>query len=164
VSTARARVRRATLVLAGLWGAHTPLAAQGATSSCPYEQCALSIVPAWNGLAVARGAQEERLATLGFVWAGSLRHVFDGDADAVRMGERAVRTRHLAAALTDVGALLLAAGAIRAADDRRTDAASTALLGAGGVLFVASVPLQFKADGQLSRAVWLFNRRFARSP
>jgi hypothetical protein len=27
-----------------------------------------------------------------------------------------------------------------------------------------SVPMQFKADGQLARAVWQYNRRFARAP
>jgi hypothetical protein len=33
---------------------------------------------------------------------------------------------------------------------------------AGSASLAAGVPFQFAADGALSRAVWLYNRRFSR--
>ena len=49
--------------------------------------------------------------------------------------------------------------ALRAGHVRRQDGV---LAGIGGAALAVSVPLQFAADGALSRAVWWYNRRFAR--
>lgn len=154
------RLKLAALV--GLLSATaSPLAAQQA--ECSYRECALSVVPRWNGLAVVRGEQEVHLATLGFFRAGSLRGVFDADPRAAEFGRRAVRTRRLAAFLTDAGAVALAVGLVRAAGPHGADGTARGVTVAGAAAFGLSVPLQFKADGELSRAVWYFNARFARS-
>lgn len=144
-----------------------PHAVAGQTASpaappCDYAACALNVVPAWNGLAVVRGADEERVALLGFFRARALDHVFAGDTAALMLARRAVRTRRIAAALTDLGAVLLVTGATLAITDDGVDGTTAALLAAGAVSLGVSVPLQFAADGHLSRAVWRFNRRFAR--
>ena len=136
--------------------------APGASAACGYEGCALNVVPAWNGLVIVRGATEERIAVLGFFRSGTIAHAFAGSPEALAMAERATRTRRIGASLTDAGALVILGGAVLAIRDGRIDRASGALFAVGAVAVGVSVPLQFAADGQLSRAVWLFNRRFAR--
>jgi hypothetical protein len=144
-----------------LLGAST-LRAQETGQCTAYDACALNVVPRWNGLAVVRGVNEEHVATLGFLWPGSLNRgtAFAPDAAATARGQRAVRTRRLAAALTDLGALAILAGAART-QGSGVDATARTLMISGAVAFGVSVPLQFRADGQLARAVWTYNRRFA---
>jgi hypothetical protein len=127
-----------------------------------YTACALNVVPRWNGLAVVRGERETHVATLGFFRSGSLDHgrAFVGDSLATALGLQAVRTRRAAAALTDLGALAILVGAARA-EGSRVDATARTLMISGAVAFGVSVPQQFRADGQLARAVWTYNRRFA---
>lgn len=145
-----------------------PLAAQDASPApgCPYSRCALSIAPRWNGLAVVRGREETQVANLGFFLPRDISPVFRAGGDAtgpsVAEARRAVRIRKAAAVLTDAGAVLLAAGGVRALALRRVDDAGIVALSAGALGLAVSVPLQFAADGALSRAVWLHNLRFAR--
>lgn len=137
--------------------------AQGSgTIACDYAQCALNIAPRWNGLAVVRGAEEARVANLNFFWPRDISSAFApdaGDGRALAHARRAVRIRRLAAAMTDVAVVGLAAGAVRSWR-RSPTGEDRILLGASLATFVASVPLQFIADGALSRAVWWYNRRF----
>lgn len=159
-------MRAVPLVAALLFTSAFPLAlsAQSVADTperCAYVDCALNVVPAWNGLAIVRGSDETRVGLLGFFRAGAISHVFAGDDAAMALADRALRTRQRAAVLTDAGALLLLSGAIVLAADERITAGSAALLGAGALSLGISVPLQFAADGHLSRAVWHFNRRFA---
>lgn len=138
-------------------------------TACSYERCALTIVPVWNGLAVVRGVTGAQVALLHFFLprdvSGDIagRDSLAAGAERARAeGYHAVHIRRTAAAFTDGGALLVAVagiGAIRAGRVRRQDAI---LAGVGGAAFAVSVPLQFAADGALSRAVWWYNRRFAR--
>lgn len=137
-------------------------------TACSYERCALTIVPVWNGLAVVRGVTGHQVALLHFFLPRDVSGDIAGRDSSVAGAERAraegyhaVQIRRTAAAFTDGGALLLAVagiGAMRAGHMRRQDAI---LAGVGGAAFAVSVPLQFAADGALSRAVWWYNRRFA---
>ena len=125
-------------------------------AGCDYQRCALGISPVWNGLAVVRGAEEERVANLNFFWPMNVEPAFAGDS-ARTYATRAVRTRRIAATLTDAGGVLMAVAAIRGARSGRVDGGGrvAALVGAGA--FALSVPLHFQADGWLSRAVWWHN-------
>jgi hypothetical protein len=158
----RTHICLSLLVLGAVILGSSTLSAQDTGQCTEYNTCALNVVPRWNGLAVVRGADEQHIATLGFLWPGSLNRgtAFAPDAAATALGQRAVRTRRLAAALTDLGALAILAGAARA-ESSGVDATARTLMISGAVAFGVSVPLQFRADGQLARAVWTYNRRFA---
>jgi len=131
-------------------------------ANCTYQTCALGLAPVWNGLSVVRGDSERRVATLGFFLPGDVSSVFEDDPDALDAARDAVQIRQIGAALTDAGIVLAATGIARALFRRDWDKLSTALTVGGGAALGVSVPFQFAADGQLSRAVWLYNRRFAR--
>ena len=131
-------------------------------ANCTYQTCALGLSPVWNGLAVVRGDSEQRVATLGFFLPGDVTSVFRDDPEALDAARDAVQIRQIGAALTDGGLALAATGLARALFRRDWDKLSTALTVAGAVSLGASVPFQFAADGALSRAVWLYNRRFTR--
>lgn len=165
-------VRASTLLmLASLALVVHPVSAQSRAapdSACSYRICALSIVPTWNGLAVARGAQGPRVANLQFLWPRDISAALAGPGADVRGADsaaasahRAVRLRRVGAALTDAGIVLAASaaiGALHAGRFRRTDGVAA---GVGGAALALSVPFQFAADGALSRAVWWHNLRFA---
>jgi membrane-associated phospholipid phosphatase len=155
----------ALLLVAGIAFAPRGLEAQQAPASAApciqYNSCAYNLVPRGLGLAVVRGEQEDHVATLGFLWPGRLDGVFSGDADAERLGRSALRTRRVAATLTVGGLLTMAAGGAALALDAEEEVA-IGLAAGGGAMLAISIPLQFRADGLLARAVWLYNRRFAR--
>lgn len=130
---------------------------------CAYEVCALNVVPRWNGLAVVRGANEEHVSTLGFFIPGRLPGAFAGVPAAEALGRQAVRTRRVAAVLTDLGALAIAIGALRASGDHGTDDTARLWLASGAASLGLSVPLQFRADGFLARAAWRYNAQFSRT-
>jgi hypothetical protein len=130
--------------------------------NCTYQTCALGLVPAWNGLEVTRGDSQRRAAMLGFFIPEDVSHAFADDAEAVDVARDAFRIRQIGAALTDAGIVLAATGLARALFRRDWDALSTGLTVGGGAALGAGVPFQFAADGALSRAVWLYNRRYAR--
>jgi hypothetical protein len=131
-------------------------------TNCTYQQCALGLAPVWNGLAVTRGESQEQVALLGFFWPDDVSRAFEGDRQAVQKARDAMATRQVGAVLTDAGIVLAFTGVARGLFHHDWDKFSTALALGGGTALVASVPFQFAADGYLSRAVWLFNRRFAR--
>ena len=140
-----------------------PLAAQTVReANCTYQRCSLGLAPVWDGLAVTRGDSERTVTVLGFFWPGDVRRPFESDPEALEAAEEAMRIRQIGAALTDAGIVLAATGLARALFQRDWDNLSTALTLGGGVSLGASIPFQFAADGELSRAVWLFNRRYAR--
>jgi hypothetical protein len=131
-------------------------------TNCSYQQCALGLSPAWNGLAVTRGATQEQAGVLGFFWPGDVSRPFEADREALTAARDAMAVRQTAAILTDAGVVLAATGLARGLFHQDWDKLSSALTIAGGTAIIASVPIQFAADGYLSRAVWLFNRKFAR--
>jgi hypothetical protein len=141
----------------------SPLAAQARppAPACPYAECALGISPVWNGLMVVRGQEQVPVTNLDFFWPRPVATVMTGDS-ARRYATKAFVVRRRAAVLTDVGALLLLAGAAQAVHAGRLDTPSRALLltGAGGLAI--SIPLQFSADAWLSRAVWWHNTAYSR--
>jgi hypothetical protein len=148
---------------------HAGRDAPGASGECAYTACALNIAPRWNGLAVVRGSDGPPLANLNFFWprdiTASLRGPapFPAGADsAAAQARRAVRIRRIGAAFTDVGLVAGAIGAVGAFRAGRIRTTDGVLLGVGGAALGVSVPLQFAADGALSRAVWWHNRRYAR--
>jgi hypothetical protein len=138
-------------------------------TSCSYRDCALSISPTWNGLAVVRGRDGARVANLGFFLPRDIAPALRGEdagvagADsAFAYARRAVTLRRAAAVLTDVGAIVVTAAAMsRAVRADRAGHAEAVGGGLGLAALVVSVPLQFAADGALSRAVWWHNLRYA---
>jgi hypothetical protein len=160
-------------VLAAAAGALTPLGAAAAQESaaaaaarddtaCSYRRCALGIAPTWSGLNVVRGTDGARVAGLGFFWARGLAPVFAGADSASHYAARAVRVRRGGALLTDAGVLLLGYAAARQIGSGRLRSGDRNAAVAGAAALAASVPLQFAADGLLSRAVWWYNARFGR--
>ena len=158
------RTARALTTLAFTVALTAPLHAQPrAPDGCTYQRCALSLEPRWSGLALVRGTTGQTAAELGFFWPDDVRPLFAGSDSAMYYADRAVKARAVGAALTDAGAVLLALGIIRVAHDQgRIHGGAAWTVGTGAVLLGASVPLQFSADGWLSRAVWWHNARFAR--
>lgn len=149
-------------------GQERATAAPARDSGCSYRECALGIAPRWNGLAVVRGEGGPRVANLHFFWPGDISPALRGDpfargADsAVASARRAIALRRAGAALTDIGVV---ATGVALASGLRAHRAGPAQRAAGGVGIAAllvSVPLQFAADGALSRAVWWHNLRYTR--
>lgn len=147
----------------------TPHGGDAVEPPCAYIDCALRVAPRWNGLAVVRGDSGSTAANLGFFWATDVTAVFKATTahspaldSAVTAARQAVRLRRVAAALTDGGALLMMAGIAHALFRGRLGRADDAIAGTGAALFVTSVPLQFAADGALSRAVWWYDAQFGR--
>jgi hypothetical protein len=138
------------------------LADSAPADTCTYRSCALAVVPAWNGLDLVKGEREERVGRLGFLWTRDVRPVFAGEPRALEFAGRAVRTRRTAAIFTDLGGALLVAALAGGLADTGHPGGWQALAIGGGVVFAIGVPLQFAADGNLSRAVWWANLRLAR--
>jgi hypothetical protein len=137
-------------------------------SACSYRECALGIAPRWNGLAVVRGAGGPRLANLHFFWPTDISPALRGDpfargADsAAASARRAIALRRAGAALTDVGVIATGVTLVSGLHARRMQTAQRAVGGVGVTALLLSVPLQFAADGALSRAIWWHNLRYTR--
>ena len=134
-------------------------------SICTYRRCALGITPSWNGLAVVRGVDQQRVTNLSFFWPRDIGPTFSTGAgpgaESARLEARdAVRLRRFAAALTDAGLVLGGYTLTRAAANGKLKGADKAIGIGAAAAFAVSVPLQFAADGALSRAVWWYNTRF----
>ncbi|MEO5589097.1 MAG: hypothetical protein ABIS03_05880 [Gemmatimonadaceae bacterium] len=138
-------------------GAQTP-----ADANCTYRQCALGIVPNVRGLAITRGTEETEIGLLSFVFPQDVTKLFSGDSEAVDAASDAQQYRTVAAALTDAGVVLMVTGIARSIFRRDVDGLSQTLTYSGLAAFGASVPLHLTADAFLSRAVWLYNRKFGR--
>jgi hypothetical protein len=166
--------RLLSFVLLTIGGARVSRAQQAPVApapapACDYRACALGIVPNWSGLAVTRGVAGPRVANLSFFWPRDVSAVLRGTGidvagadSAAAQARRAVGLRRSAAALTDAGIVLGAIAAGRALSAGRMRRADGMIAAAGAAAFGVSVPLQFAADGALSRAVWWHNLRFAR--
>src|SRR5215211_5704469 len=130
-------------IAAALLACASRMSAQAAPGpACDYRNCALGIAPAWSGLRVVSPA-------------------FEG-SEARRNARRAVALRRAGAFLTDAGILLGGFVAVQAVSQGRLGASARPIAIAGATALALSVPLQFAADGALSRAVWWHNVRFAR--
>ena len=141
-----------------------------ADGTCDYRRCALTIAPRWNGLAVVAGDGGPTVANLHFLLPRDItasltgsdsRGAIGADSAAV-YARRALRLRRAGAALTDAGLVLGVVAALHASQGQRNAGRTTALAAAGGAALAVSIPLQFAADGALSRAVWWHNLRYAR--
>lgn len=136
--------------------------------ACSYRECALSIAPTWNGLAIVRGADGRRVANLNFFLPRDITPALRGEPSAIGAdsalahAERALALRRAAAVLTDVGGVAMVAALVHAASGGRADRSAKVAGGAGLAALIVSVPIQFAADGALSRAVWWHNLRYAR--
>ena len=139
-----------------------------AATACSYRECALSISPVWNGLLVVRGSEHRRMANLNFFFPGDIAPVLRGEAaaagadSALAHAERAVALRRAGAVLTDVGAVAVIVALAHAASAGGASTSDRVVGGAGLTTLLVSVPIQFAADGALSRAVWWHNLRYAR--
>jgi len=139
-----------------------------AEGACSYRDCGVGIAPAWNGLLVVRGSEQRRMANLNFFLPRDISPVLRGDpaalgADsALTHAERSVALRRAGAVLTDVGAVAVVVAIVHAASAGKANANDRVVGGAGLAALLVSVPIQFAADGALSRAVWWHNLRYAR--
>lgn len=140
-------------------------------SGCSYTTCGLTIVPAWDGLAVRQGIRGPRIANLHFFWPRDISPALRGrDTSAVgadsaaAYSRRAVALRQAGAGFTDIGALTIGIAVIRALVAGRSSTRDQVVAAAGLGALAISVPIHFAADGELSRAVWWHNLRFARAP
>lgn len=140
-----------------------------AAAACSYRECALSIAPVWNGLAVVHGGDGRRVANLDFFLPRDIAPVLRGDVagalgadSAFAHAERAVALRRAGAVLTDIGGAAVMVAVVRATSAGRASRSDRVTGGAGLAALLVSVPLQFAADGALSRAVWWHNLRYAR--
>jgi hypothetical protein len=150
----------------------TPVAAPAGApndSACTYQACALTIAPRWDGLAVRQGAGGPTIAKLHFFWPIDITPALRGpDTAAVGADSaaahawRAVNLRRVGAGFTDLGVVVATATVIRSLAQGRFAERDQILAGAAIGAFIVSVPLQFAADGELSRAVWWHNLRFGR--
>ena len=137
-------------------------------SACSYGQCALGIAPTWNGLAVVRGEGGPRVANLHFFFPADISPALRGDpfargADsAAASAHRAIALRRAGAALTDIGIVATGVALVSGLRAHRVGTAQRATGGVGLTALLVSVPLQFAADGALSRAVWWHNLRYTR--
>lgn len=138
------------------------VAARAQDSSCSYLACGLRIAPVWNGLDVVRGAEGQRVSGLGFFWAKDVRPALAVNDSSAAYAARAVRVRRVAAVLTDAGALALAYAAGRQLHNGAFTSGDKGAAVAGATAFAVSVPLQFAADGLLSRSLWWFNSSLRR--
>lgn len=134
-----------------------------------YRSAALGIAPRWDGLAVVRGANRQIVANLHFFWPRDITAELRGtDSTALgldsltRHAQRAVTLRRAGAGFTDLGMLTMGVAIVRSLRDGRFATRDQQLAAAAVGALVVSVPLQFAADGELSRAVWWHNIRFAR--
>lgn len=130
-------------------------------ADCDYRRCAYNIVPRLSGLVVTRGAEDVPMGALGFLWTRDISPVFFAEAQA--SARAAVRTRRIAALMTDVGLVAAIAGAVGAGGESPNDSQRLAMIG-GAALLGLSVPVHFVADGHLARAVWLHNERYSSRP
>ena len=147
----------------------TPAAPPPNDSATTYRSAALSIAPRFDGLAVVRGANRQTVANLHFFWPRDITAELRGtDTTAIgldsltRHVQRAVALRRAGAGFTDLGMLTMTVAIVRSLRDGRFATRDQQLAAAAVGALVVSVPLQFAADGELSRAVWWHNLRFAR--
>ena len=138
------------------------LAAQEPQAGCSYDRCALQLVPRLWALDLVRGSGDEQVGSLSFFVPKPVRSAFVPIAPAQAHADRAFTIRRVAAVLTDAGGVLALMGATRAAATADHRRASVGVGVLGVVALGVSVPLQFRADAELSHAVHEFNRQFAR--
>ena len=156
------------LLLAATTPARAQVSATAAArdSVCTYSECALGIAPTWSGLAVVRGTGGPRVANLHFFWPADISPALRGDpsargADSAAASvRRAISLRRAGAALTDLGVVATGVAVVSGLRARRMRTQERAVGGLGFAAILVSVPLQFAADGALSRAVWWHNMRY----
>ena len=155
--------------IARLASAQDAATSRSAGVECSYRDCALSIAPVWNGLTVVRGADGRRVANLDFFLPRDIAPTLRGHApgapgadSAFAHAERAVALRRAGAVLTDMGGVAMMVAIVRATSAGRASRSDQVVGGAGLAALLVSVPLQFAADGALSRAVWWHNLRYSR--
>ena len=172
-------LRFTRVLIAALFAAPRLVVAQQAAVTIPvvppndsvvaYRSAALGIAPRWDGLAVVRGANRQTVANLHFFWPRDITPELRGtDTTAIGLdslthhAQRAVALRRAGAGFTDLGLLTMTVAIVRSLRDGRFATRDQQLAAAAVGALVVSVPLQFAADGELSRAVWWHNIRFAR--
>jgi hypothetical protein len=117
---------------------------------------------------VVRGSVGRPVANLNFFLPRDITPSLVGDstapsADSARAhAERAVALRRAGAVLTDAGAAAVVAVLAHVASAGRADRSDRVVAGAALASLLVSIPIQFAADGALSRAVWWHNLRYAR--
>ena len=139
----------------------TPLGAQ-APAPCPaagYDACALR-TESWflGGLHVLRGASGADVGRVRAFGSPRLEALVAGSDSAVAHARRYTRSARHSAVLGAVGGALFAAAAVVDLRDREVTDAGLVLVGAGSVFGLASFTQQLRAQRELSRATWWYNR------
>ncbi len=128
-----------------------------------YERCALGLTASVTGMTVFQGTDAAPRAKLGFFLPGkTLDNVFAGDTTAIRLGRDARSQRIVGAVLSATSVLTMVAASFMAIDAGADGSSANAVFLLGAVQGAGAVYFQLKADNTLSRAVWMFNRRFSR--
>lgn len=151
------------LALASPQRAQAQDAAPASMPCVEYERCALGLLANIGGISVVRGSEQTPIARLGFVLPGGrLDRAFAGDTAAIRIGREALDQRRIGALLTVGAVLTFVAASFLVLDADAEGSSAEGVFLAAAAQMGGGVYYQFKADNSLSRAVWTFNRRFAR--
>lgn len=151
---------RTVAVAAALLGT-APAAARGQGGpDCTYDACAVRLQTRFlSGVRVVQGANAERVSRNGFF---AMRvAVFDSAGDSVRTPYQSYRRYSRRAGLIGIVSGVAGALAYVSYDDGDDDMGHV-FLGTGLVLGVVSAYHVAKGHDALQRAIWAYNRRFAR--
>ena len=140
-----------------------PLGAQAAT--CPaagYSTCAVRAEAGFfRGLHVVRGAEGTDVGRVRAFGSPNLATLLAGSDSAVVHARRYTGAARRSAALGLVGGALFVAAAIVDLRDREVTDAGLVLVGTGSLFGLASAGQQLRAQRELSRATWWYNRDLA---
>ena len=154
----RAFLTTFVLVLATALAA--PLGAQAAT--CPtagYSACAVRAEASlFRGVHLVRGAEGAEVGRVRTFGNPSLASLLAGSDSAVVHARRYTGAARRSAGLGLVGGALFVAAAIVDLRDREVTDAGLVLVGTGSLFGLASAGQQLKAQRELSRATWWYNR------
>ena len=127
-----------------------------APADCDYNTCALRMKLSWGNWRILRGAQEQRVGTLGVFSAPRVESIVATSPEAVAEA-RTIRSDYTSGAVLQmVGVLLMSAGLAFASDHSSDGLAFAGLLGGSAVLYYG-VSRQQRAFNALHKTIWLYN-------
>ena len=128
--------------------------------ACSYDACALRLRYSFFKTQLVQGREARPVASIGMFAPGV--PLFAERSDTAARYYTNFRRKHTSSALLGLGSLVLVTvGAVVYDNDHD---ASLALVIGGGLLGIGGVIQRTRADEQLSRAVWWYNRTVASSP
>lgn len=127
-----------------------------ASADCDYNTCALRMKLSWGNWRILRGAQEQRVGTLGTFSAPRIESIVATSPEAVAEA-RTIRSDYTSGAVLQmVGVLLMGAG-VAAASGSDSDVLPFAGVLGGGALLFYGVSRHVRAFNALHKTIWLYN-------